>query len=102
MYPPRRTVEAQPELAAERVRLDGGEDVLVHDAGALAGRGQDAGAHRHRVRAQRVQERTGEQPDDRDHHRKPRDRGHPAPHAVRTARYRQPSPSSASPAARAA
>ena len=102
MHPARRAVKAQPELAAERLGLDAGEDVLVHDAGALAGRGKDAETDADRIRAQRMQERPGEDGDDCDHHRQRHDRGHAATHAVRPARYRQPAPTSSSPAARAA
>ena len=104
-YPSRRAVEAQPELAAECVRLDAGEDVLVHEAGALARSGKDAEVGRHRVRAQRMEERTSEQTDDRGHHGQPRDRGDTAPHAARPAslaRNRQPTPSNRRPAASAA
>ena len=101
-HPPRRTVEAQPELAAEREGLDAGEDVLVHDAGALARSGEDAEVGGDRIGAHRMEQRSGEERDDRGQHRQPRGRNHAAPHAARTARNRQPAPSSSSPAARAA
>ena len=99
----RRTVETQPKLAAERARLDAGEDVLVHDPGPLVGCGKDAETDADGIRAQRVQERPGEQRDDRDDHREPATAARrPASHAARTARYRQPTASSASPSASAA
>ena len=102
VHQPRRAVQTQPELAAECVRLDAVEDVIVHDAGALARSRENAEVGGDRVGAQRVDERPREQADDGGQHRQPRDRGHAAPHAVRTARYRQPIPSSASPVASAA
>ena len=68
------------------MRLDAGEDVLVHDAGALAGRGKDAEIDGDGIRTQRMQKRSGEEADDRGDRRQSRDRDQATSHAVRTAR----------------
>ena len=98
----RGSIEAQPELSAKCVRLDAGEDMGVQHAGPFARRAQDSEVGGHRVRTKRMDERAGQQGDDRDHHGQTRHRGGAPPHAARPARWRRPAATNRSPATRAA